>query len=164
MRKVMTSILVAVLGLSGLGACSSGDSAARRADQKAADQAAIANLEVILHRTQSTKDIDTYMGLYADNAVLTLGGQTYTGKDQIRKFVLTTAPFKPENHLISVTPAYKIRTSSDGNRGTLYFECHYVDVNNKVVVAQVSADVKVSKIKGQWMFTSLTAAPAVLSS
>jgi uncharacterized protein (TIGR02246 family) len=163
MRRVSAITLAFVLAFGGLGACSSGDSAADRAQTKAADAAAIANLEAIIHGAQSTKDIEAMMKPFAENAVFTLGGQTLTGKEEIRKFVLTTAPFKPENNWISVTPAYKIRTSTDGSRGTLYFECHYVDVNSKLVKAAVSVDVKASKVDGQWILTNIVAAPAVLS-
>jgi len=132
--------------------------------KKAADAEAITNLEVIFHRASSTKDIDSMMTLWADNAVFTVGGQTYSGKDQVRKFIATTsAPFKPENHWVSETPAYKIRIASNGDRGTLYFECHYVDVDSHVVKSLVSADGKVSRVNGRWMFTNVVAAPAVLS-
>ena len=163
MRRISTFALAFVLAFGGLGACSSGDSAAKRADMKAADAAAIANLEAIIHGAQSTKDIEAMMKPFAEDAIFTLGGQTHTGKEAIRKFVLSTGPFKPENRWISVTPAYKIRTSTDGKRGTLYFECHYVDVDSKLVKAAVSVDVKASKVDGQWILTNVTAAPAVLS-
>jgi hypothetical protein len=163
MKRATIIALVLLASTFGLSGCSSGTSAKDRAAQKAADAAAINNLEVLLHRAQSTKDIDAFMAPWADDAVFTVGGQTFTGKEEIRKFALTTGPFKPENRWVSQTPAYKIRTSTDGSRGTLYFECHYIDVDNKVVRAAISADVKVSKINGQWAMTSVVAAPAVLS-
>jgi hypothetical protein len=131
---------------------------------KAADAHAIQTLEGIFHQSTTAKDIESMMGLFSDDAVLTFGGRTFTGREQIRKFWLeTAAPFKPENHWVSETPAYKIRTTSTGDRGTLYFECHYVDVDNHVVKAAVSADVKVSKVKDRWMFTNVVAAPATVS-
>jgi uncharacterized protein (TIGR02246 family) len=146
-----------------LGACSSNDdSASKRALSKAADHAAINELEVIFHRASSNKNIDEMMELWADDATFTIGGQTYAGKEQIRKFILASGPFKPENRWVSVTPAYKIRISSDGDRGTLYFECHYVDVNNRQIQAAVSADVKVARTEGRWQFTNIVAAPATI--
>jgi hypothetical protein len=162
MRRVSTVVLT--FALLTFPACGSGgNSASERALRKAADAKAISDLEVIFHRAASTKDIEAMMGLFADNSVFRLGGQTFTGKEQIRNFILTTGSFKPENHWVSVTPAYKIRTNSTGDQGTLYFECHYVDVDSKMVKAAVSADIKLSRLKGQWVFTNVNAAPAVLS-
>jgi hypothetical protein len=163
MRRFAAVPVAFVLALTLLAACSSGDSASTRAANKARDEAAIGNLEVLFHRSVSTKDIDSMMSLWAPNAVLTVGGKTYTGRDEIKNFFSASAPFKPENHWVSLTPAYKLRASSNGDRGTLYFECHYVDVDSKAIKTLVSADVKVSRIDGHWIFTNLTVAPATLS-
>ena len=164
MRKVPAIALVVVMSLSGGVACSSSDSGARRALTKAADATAIAHLESVFHQTATSKDIDGMMGLFADDSVFTVGGQSVTGKQQIRDFLLkNAAPLRPENHWVAETPIYKIRVTNNGDRGTLYFECHYVDVDSRVVKSVVSADVKVSKLKDQWMFTNLVAAPATVS-
>jgi uncharacterized protein (TIGR02246 family) len=165
MKKVPILGLILVISLNVLSACASGgDSASKRALTRAADADAIHSVESDFHQSASAKDIEEMMSLYADDAVLTLGGKTYTGKDQIRKFWLeTAAPFRPENHWISETPAYKIRITNNGERGTLYFECHYVDLDSHVIKAAVSLDVKVSKLKDRWMFTNLVAAPATVS-
>ena len=163
MKRVVAIGSVLVIALTGLSGCSSGSSAEERAAQKAADAAAISRIEAILHQAQGAKDIDAFMAPFADNAVFTLGAKTITGKEEIRKFALTTPVFQPENRWVVQTPAYKIRTSTDRNRGTLYFECHYIDVDNKVVRASISVDVKASKVKGQWALTNVVAAPAVLS-
>ena len=165
MRKASTITLVLVMALSGLTACASGgDSASKRALKKAADANAITQLESVFHQSATAKDIDTMMSLWSDDSVITVGGKTFTGKEQIRKFFLeTAAPFRPENHWVSDTPAYKIRTTTNGDRGTLYFECHYVDVDSHVIKAAVSADVKVTKFKDKWLFTNVVAAPASLN-
>lgn len=163
MKRAAIIGLVLVASTLGLSGCNSGSSAEDRAAQKAADAAAISRIEAVLHQAQGAKDIDSFMAPFADDAVFTVGGQTFTGKEEIRKFVLTTAVFQPENRWVVQTPAYKMRTSSDRNRGTLYFECHYIDVDNKVVRASISVDVKASKVKGQWALTNVVAAPAVLS-
>ncbi|MCA1846240.1 MAG: nuclear transport factor 2 family protein [Actinobacteria bacterium] len=152
------------MALAGLSACSSGDSASTRAAEKARDEAAISNIEVLFHRAVSTKDIDTMMSIFAPNAVMTLGGKTYTGQDEIRNFwQATSAPFKPENHWVSDTPAYRIRVSSNGDRGTLYFECHYIDVDSKTIRTMVSADIKASRLNGHWIVTNLAGSPANLT-
>jgi hypothetical protein len=163
MRKFFVAPLALMLTLAGLNACAGSSSASDTALRKTADAKAISDLEVIFHRSASTKDIDTMMTLFADNATFRIGGQTYTGKEQIRNFILSTASFQPQNHWVSVTPAYKLRTNSTGDQGTLYFECHYVDVDSKVVKAAVSADIKLNRVKGHWVFMNLNAAPATLS-
>lgn len=159
MKATVRMMLALVLVLGG---CASGASGTQRALSKQADHAAIQNLEVIFHRAASTKNVDEMMGLFADDAVFTIGGQTYAGKDQIRKFVENSASYKPENHWVSSTPAYKIRLSSDGDRGTLYFECDYIDVDSRTVKAVVGADVKVARSKDHWVFTKVVGGPAVL--
>jgi ketosteroid isomerase-like protein len=104
------------------------------------------------------------MSLWADDATFTVGSQTYTGKDQIRNFFMTTAaPFKPENNWVSETPEYKLRVTIEGDRGTLYFECHYVDVATRAVKAVVSADQDVARIDGRWLITKSVAATPELS-
>jgi ketosteroid isomerase-like protein len=165
MRRASTITLVLVMALSGLNACSSGgDSASKRALTKAADANAIHQLESVFHQSVTAKDIESMMSLWSDDSQITVGGKTITGKEQIRKFWLeTAAPFKPENHWVSETPAYKIRVTANGDRGTLYFECHYIDVDSHVMKAAVSADVKVSKFKDRWMFTNVVAAPATIN-
>jgi ketosteroid isomerase-like protein len=146
-------------------ACGSGaDAASQLALLKTADTAAIDQLEVKFHEASSTKDLDMMMSLWADNAVFTVGHQTLTGKDQIRQFYTTTAaPFRPENHWVSDTPAYKVRISVNGDTGTMYFECHYVDAVTHELKSLVTADTKVARIHGQWMFTNLVAGTAILS-
>jgi hypothetical protein len=162
MRRIPTVVLT--LALLTFPACGSGgDSASERAMRKAADAKAISDLEVIFHQAASTKDIDSMMSLFADNSIFRIGERTYTGKDQIRSFILSTASFQPQNHWVSETPAYKLRTNSTGDQGTLYFECHYVDVDSKLIKAAVSADVKLNRVKGRWVFVNLNAAPATLS-
>ena len=165
MRKASTITLVLVMALSGLNACSSGGgSASKRALTKAADAEAITQLESLFHQSATAKDIESMMSLWSDDSQITVGGKTITGKEQIRKFWLeTAAPFRPENKWVSDTPAYKIRVTANGDRGTLYFECHYLDVDSHVMKAAVSADVKVSKFKDKWMFTNVVAAPATLN-
>jgi hypothetical protein len=47
-----------------------------------------------------------------------------------------------------------IRITVNGDKGTLYFECHYVDVKTEKVVSVVAADQNVQKIGGKWLITS----------
>jgi ketosteroid isomerase-like protein len=159
MRRIVTIGLTLALG-GALAACSSGEgSASQLALQKKADSYAIDQIEVTWHQASSTKDVDLMMSIWADDATLTIGSKTYTGQDQIRDFFTNSAaPFKPENHWVSETPAYKIRVTVDGDKGTLYFECHYVDATTGKVAAVVSADQDVARINGRWVITKLVAA------
>ena len=123
-----------------------------------ADLRAITQIEVDFHGAASAKDLDKMASLFADNATFTTGGETFSGRDQIREFFATKAgPFKDENHWISETPAYKLRNSVDGDAGTIYFECHYVDPATRTVVSVVGADATVARIDGKWVMTTLTA-------
>jgi ketosteroid isomerase-like protein len=163
---MVTRAIALILVVVGLTACGSGKNAATlAADQKKVDILAIEQIEKTWHQASSTHDVDLMMTIWSDNATATLGGQTYTGKAQIREFFATkAAPFQPQNHWVSETPAYKIRVTVDGDRGTLYFECHYVDVATKQVVAVVSAHQDVVRINGTWLITHLISATPDLSS
>ena len=162
MRKAPMIGLALALSLA---ACGSGrDAASQAALQKRADVLAIEQIEVNWHKASSTKDIDLMMSLWAEDATLTAGTTTYTGKAQIRDFFLTkAAPFKPENHWVSDTPEYKLRVTVDGDRGTLYFQCHYVDVSTMELKNVVAADQDVARINGRWLITKSVASTAILS-
>ena len=69
----------------------------------------------------------------------------------------------PENHWESDTPSYKLRATVNGDKGTLYFECHYIDTTTQEVVAYVGVDHNVQKIDGKWLIVDSVAAPIVLS-
>jgi ketosteroid isomerase-like protein len=143
---------------------SDGSSEATATQQKDADKYAIEQIESNWHKAASTQDVDLMMSLWADDATFNNGADTYVGKQQIRDFFTTKAgPFQPGNHWISETPAYKIRVTVNGDKGTLYFECHYVDVKTGKVVSVVGADQNVQKIDNKWVITSLAAATPTLS-
>jgi ketosteroid isomerase-like protein len=161
-----------IIGLAGatltlsLAACGgSGQSSAEQQAQKvAADKYAIEQIEAKWHKASSTKDLNLMMSLWAPDATFNIGTDTLTGKAQIRKFFETKAgPFQPENHWLSDTPAYKIRVTVNGDKGTLYFECHYIDYKTGKVASVVGADQNVQKISGNWLITSSAAATPTLS-
>ena len=130
--------------------------------QKQADLYAINQIEVKWHQAASTKDLDLMMSLWADNATFTTASQTYSGKDQIRQFFTQAAPFRAENKWVSDTPAYKSRTTVDGDKGTLYFQCDYIDVTTKEVKIVVSADNQVARVNGTWVIASAVSATPAL--
>jgi hypothetical protein len=141
-------------------ACGGSPSGAGSTDvQRQADLYAINQIEVKWHQAASRKDVDLMMTIWAPNASFTTAGRTYTGADQIRQFFATqAAPFKKENNWVSDTPAYKSRVTIDGDKGTLYFECDYIDIDSRQVKVVVSADQNVAKINGTWVITSAVSA------
>jgi len=156
-RMAILGVAIALL----LTACggSGSKSAAEQQAQHQADLYAIDQIERTWHKAASTQNVDLMMTLWADDATFNLGTETLRGKAQIRDFFTHKAgPFQPGNHWVSETPAYKIRTTASGDKGTLYFECHYVDVKTGKLVAIVGADQNVQRINGKWLITSLAAA------
>jgi ketosteroid isomerase-like protein len=166
MRTLLIGGALAVIAASFAG-CGGSDtsSASERALQRQADLYAIDQIEKKFHRATSRQDIDLMMSLWAPNATLTIGhGQTATGRKQIRRFWLTKAdPFKPGRQWVSDTVAYKIRITLDGDRGALHFECHYIDLKTKKLLAVTAADQEVARIDGRWLITSMVGGSATLS-
>jgi ketosteroid isomerase-like protein len=164
----MPKLLIVTIALVGsLLACGSGTAAphAASAVQVQADLYAIDQIEVTWHKASTTKDLDLIMSLWADNATFTVGPQTFTGKQEIRNFFLNrAAPFRPENHWISDTLAYKVKATVDGDKGTLYFECHYIDVATRVVKADVGANNNVARFGDRWLITNSVSATTVWGS
>jgi len=156
------ALLVCLLALVGsLAACggSSKSSASDATTQKEADYYAIDQIEKVWHQAASTHDVNKMMSLWAPNATFNIGTETLSGAKQIRNFFVTkAAPFQPQNDWVSDTPAYKIRITVNGDKGTLYFECHYIDVKTKKVAVVVGADQNVQKINGKWLITNAAAA------
>ena len=122
----------------------------------------IDQLEVKWHKATSKKDLALMMSIMAPSVRLQSNGATYVGKAAVQKVFARAAPFQPENRWVSDTPAYKIRATVNGNRGTLYFECHYIDVDTGKVVLAVGGDNDVRKINGKWLFTKLIPSSVIL--
>jgi uncharacterized protein (TIGR02246 family) len=162
-----TLFLAAALGVVvvSLAACSSSStsSSSEEVMRRQADLYAIDQIEKKWHRATSTQNVDLMMSLWAPNATFTIGpGQTLVGKKQIRSFWVKAPVFQHENHWVSETPAYKIRITVSGDKGTLYFECHYVDPKTKTVVQFTAADQQVARIDGRWLITNHVGATATL--
>jgi ketosteroid isomerase-like protein len=152
-------VLLAACGGSGKKS-TAGQDAQRQADLYAIDQ-----IERTWHKASSTHDVNLMMTLWASDATFVNGTETLTGKAEIRNFFAhKAAPFRPQNHWVSETPAYRIRTTVSGDKGTLYFECVYIDVKTGKVAAVVGADQNVQKINGKWLITSAAGAAPKLGS
>ena len=165
MRKLSSAGALAALVIL-LGACgvSPEESASAQAIQRDADLYRIGEIEKQWHLATSNHDIDLMMSLWADDATFTVeAGRTLTGKEEIREFWLAAPVFQPENNWVSDTPAYKILATVDGDKGTLYFECHYVDPATSMVVRVVGADQQVARINGEWLITNNVGASPILA-
>jgi hypothetical protein len=165
MKLTVTAMLSLALGLALAGCGGSGkQSAADQEAQRQSDLYAIDQIEATWHKASSTHDVDLMMTLWAPDATFGVATETLSGKAQIRDFFThKVGAVQPENHWLSETPAYKMRTTLNGDKGTLYFECHYVDVKTSKVVSVVSADQDVQRINGKWLITRSAAATATLA-
>jgi ketosteroid isomerase-like protein len=133
--------------------------------QQKADYWDIDQIEKNFHEATTTKDINLMMSLWSPNATLTVGpGVTATGRDEIRQLWLEeSVAFEPTNHWISDHPAYKVRITVNGDRGTLHFECHYVDAKTGKLALATAADLDVARIDGRWLITNMVAASTTLT-
>jgi ketosteroid isomerase-like protein len=149
-----------------LSACggSGGSSASGEALQRQADIYAISQIERSFHESMAKKNIDQMMSLWTSNATFTYGpGQTATGKEQIRQTWLKSPAWKPATHWLSDHPAYKLRVTVNGDRGTLHFECHFIDVDTRKVAAVTAGDFDVSRIGGRWLITKMVGSTTELA-
>jgi hypothetical protein len=156
------ALALAVVPLAACGGSSSASSSGAKA-QKEATLYEIDQVEKAFHRAGSAHDVALMMSLWAPGATFNIGTNTYTGKAQIRKFFATQNPaFRPQNDWESDTPSYKIRITVNGDKATLYFECHYIDVKTGKVAAVVGVDHNLQKINGKWLIVSGAGAAAAL--
>jgi uncharacterized protein (TIGR02246 family) len=156
MRTLFTGGVLAILVFA-LSACggSSGSSASEQAMEKKADIYAISQIERSFHEAISKKDIDEMAGLFAPHATGTFGpGKTVSGKDQIRQVWMKSEAWKPTTHWLSDHPAYKLKVTVDGDRGTLHFECHFINIDTGKIAALTAGNLDVAKIDGHWLITN----------
>jgi ketosteroid isomerase-like protein len=164
MRKLLIGGALAALVVA-VSACggSSGNSASDQAQQRQADLYEISQIERSFHEAISKKDIDELVSLFAPNATGTFGpGKTVAGSEQIRQVWLNSVGWKPETHWLSDHPAYKLKVTVDGDRGTLHFECHFIDVDTGKVAALTAGNLDVARIDGRWLITNFVGSTAEL--
>ena len=164
MRTLLIGGVIGVLACV-LSACggSIGSSASQQTLERTADTYAISQIERDFHKALSKKDIDMMMTLWAPNATFTFGpGQTATGTGQIRTVWLKSKAYKPRTNWLSDHPAFKLRVTVNGDRGTLHFECHFIDVKTHQVAAVTAADLDVSRVGDRWLITKMVGGTAEL--
>jgi ketosteroid isomerase-like protein len=154
-----------VLALQVGGSATASTSAAKTSAivQQEADKYEIDQVEVKFHRATSHHDIGLMMSLWAPGAVFNIDQQTLVGKAQIRHWFLTqNGAFQANPHWESDTPSYKIRINLNGDKATLYFECHYVDTKTAKIVSKAGVTHTLQKIDGQWLITNSAGSTATL--
>jgi ketosteroid isomerase-like protein len=157
--SIVLLLSVVLAACSGSTAGSTGDQSRRFQDMWEIDQ-----IEKVFHEATTKHDIDMMVSLFAPNATMTIGtGETASGQEEIRSFWLeNAASFEPENTWISDHPAYKLEITLNGDRGTLHFECHYIDAKTNEVVSVTAADMDVARIGGAWLITNMIGGSTVL--
>jgi hypothetical protein len=128
-------------------------------EENADDFMQLHKVEIAFHEAGTTKNLDLMLSLFADDAVLTAGGKTYTGKGQIKSFWQGAATFQPQNQWVAYTPAFLIRYKVDGDRAHLYFECLYVDRAANKIAAHTNSDDTLVRVNGRWLIKEMKAAP-----
>ena len=164
MRNLLigSALAALVIAVSGCGS-SSATSERTAAVQGQIDRYEISLIEKSFHEAISKKDIDEMERLFTRNATGTFGpGKTVTGRKQIRQVWLKSVQFKPETHWLSDHPAYKLKVTVDGDRGTLHFECHFIDVATGKVAAVTAGNLDVARIDGRWLITNFVGSTSEL--
>ena len=159
------AVVTMVISLAACGGANASTEAAQQDLQQQADFWEIDQIESRFHEATTLKDIDLMMSLWAPNATLTVGpGETAAGLAEIRKFFLgKSSMFQPENHWVSDHPAYKLEITVNGDRGTLHFECHYVDYDTGEMMFVTTADLDVARIDGHWLIADMVAGSTELA-
>ena len=135
-----------------------GAMAGTNTEQNPEDFMQIHMIEITFHEAGTTKNLDLILSLFADDATITAGGKTYSGKDQIRRYWQAAGPFQPQNQWIAYTPAFRIKYSVQGDNGRLYFECLYVDKAAGKIAAHTNSNDTLVRINGRWLIKDMKAA------
>jgi hypothetical protein len=127
-------------------------------EENAEDFMQMHKIEIVFHQAGTTKNLDLMMSLFADDATITTGGKTYSGKEQIRSFWQGAATFQPQNQWVAYTPAFRIKYDVNGNAAHLYFECLYVDKAANKIAAHTNSDDALIRVNGRWLIKEMKAA------
>ena len=164
MRAVLIGAALGALAiaLSGCGASSASSGEAAAAQQRV-DLYEISKIERSFHEAISKKNISEMVSLFAPHATGTFApGKTVTGRTSIRRVWLKSTAFQPTTHWLSDHPAYKLKVTVDGDRGTLHFECHFIDIRTEKVAAVTAGNLDVARIDGRWLITNFVGSTSEL--
>ena len=126
-------------------------------EENAEEFMAMHNIEITFHEAGTTKDLPLMLSLFSDDATITAGGKTYTGKEQIRAFWQAAATFQPQNQWVAYTPAFRIKYDMRGDTAHLYFECLTVDNAANKIVAHTNSDDTLTHVNGRWLIKDMKA-------
>jgi hypothetical protein len=152
MNRALIIPVMLCLGLTG------GATAGTSTEQNPEDFMQIHMIEITFHEAGTTKNLDLMLSLFTDDATITAGGKTYSGKDQIRRYWQAAGPFQPQNQWVAYTPAFRIKYSVQGDNGHLYFECLYVDKAAGKIAAHTNSNDTLVRINGRWLIKDMKAA------
>jgi SnoaL-like domain len=127
-------------------------------EENADDFMQIHQIEILFHQAGTTKSLDLMLSLFTDDAALTAGGKTYTGKEQIRSYWQAAGTFQPQNQWVAYTPAFRIKYTVQGNSAHLYFECLYVDKTANKIAVHTNSDDTLIRVNGRWLIKDMKAA------
>jgi SnoaL-like protein len=166
--KRMVVAVVALAAIAGVLGLQTGGGAAKASTndadtQRDADLYQIEQIEVKFHRATSHHDLSLMMSLWAPGSVFNIDQQTLVGKTQIRHWFATeNGAFMPSHHWESDTPSYKIRINLNGDKASMYFECHYIDPKTATIVAKAGVTHTLQRVNGEWLITNSAGSTAVL--
>ena len=167
MTRRLLGICALAVAVAALAAGCGGSGTASRVDatmQRDANLWQIEQIEARFHRATSYHDLNLMMSLWAPGAVFNIDQETLTGKAQIRQWFATQSKaFKPGDVWESDTPSYKIRINLNGDKATMYFECHYLDPKTQKVVAWAGVTHTLQKINGKWLIVDSASSNPTLS-
>ena len=141
-------------------------SAAPGADQANTQTAEILQLQAAFHEVIShngnpdtrAQHLATLAQLWADDATLTVGAVTHTGKDAILAFWSNGAALN--NNWVSLAASFRTDIDIHGDTAEIYFECYFVNAAGNIVLPR-SINGALKKVNGRWLFwRNLIAPPA----
>ena len=127
-------------------------------EENAEDFMAMHEIEIAFHEAGTTKNLNQMLSLFSDDATITAGGKTYTGKEQVRAFWQAAGPFQPQHQWVAYTPAFRIKYDVRGDTAHLYFECLWVDKVAGKIAVHTNANDTLIRVNGHWLIKDMKAA------
>jgi ketosteroid isomerase-like protein len=160
-------MVIGAIALAGIASgCGSGAATPRltAADQVILSKYAIDQIERKWHQAEMTQNTSEMMSLWAPHAIFQLDPtHTLVGKKQIQRFWTTQIwPVARKQHWLSDTSTPRIRVTVEGDKGTLYFECHEIDAKTHKILLVVGQTAQVAKIGGRWLITKTSGSSPML--